>query len=51
MYGWSPANIHDLITTCIILHNMIVEDEGPMAAHATSNNTGESVDPYYGSLE
>jgi hypothetical protein len=30
-YGWSPANIHDIMIAWIILHNMVVGDEGHMA--------------------
>jgi hypothetical protein len=51
VYGWSTTNIHDIMTTCIILHNMIVDDEVPVAVHATFDNTSEFVDPTHGSLE
>jgi hypothetical protein len=26
-YGWDRSQINDIMMTCIILHNMIVEDE------------------------
>jgi hypothetical protein len=26
-YGWDRSQLNDIIMTCIILHNMIVEDE------------------------
>lgn len=27
-YGWDRANLVEIMTACIIMHNMIVEDEG-----------------------
>jgi hypothetical protein len=34
-YGWSLGHIGDIMKTCIILHNMIVEDEGPLDLNAS----------------
>ncbi|XP_008663118.1 uncharacterized protein [Zea mays] len=39
-YGWSPEHIGDIMKTCIILHNMIVEDEGPLSLNTTFENIG-----------
>jgi hypothetical protein len=51
VYGWSTSHIHDIMATCIILHNMIVEDEGPLSANATFYNAGDLADLTRGSLE
>jgi hypothetical protein len=37
--------------TCIILHNMIVEDEGPLAMNISFDNIGVMADTTQGSME
>jgi hypothetical protein len=44
-YGWDRSQLHDIMMTCIILHNMIVEDEQG-AANTDFSNVGELVDPF-----
>ena len=50
-YGWSPEHIGDIMKTCIILHNMIVEDEGPLSLNTTFENIGVLADTTQGSME
>jgi hypothetical protein len=50
-YGWSPEHIGDIMKTCIILHNMIVEDEGPLSLNTTFENIGVLADTSQGSME
>jgi hypothetical protein len=44
-YGWDRRQLNDIMVTCIILHNMIVEDEGPGAQDTNFLNVGELVVP------
>jgi hypothetical protein len=50
-YWWKLAHVHDIMTACIILHNMIVEDEGHMAANTSFNNTCVLADTTHGPME
>jgi hypothetical protein len=50
-YGWSAEHIGDIVKTFIILHNMIVEDEGALALNTTFENIGVLVDTSQGSME
>jgi hypothetical protein len=50
-YGWSPENIGDITKTCIILHNMIVEDEGALVLNTSFENIGVVDDTSQGSME
>jgi hypothetical protein len=50
-YGWSPKHIGDIMKTCIILHNMIVEDEGALALNTTFENIRVVADTSQGSME
>jgi hypothetical protein len=50
-YGWSPEHIRDIMKTCIILHNMIVEDEGPLALNISFENIGVVANTSQGSME
>eukprot|EP00267_Zea_mays_P027946 XP_008657270.1 uncharacterized protein LOC103636697 [Zea mays] len=49
-YGWSPQHIGDIMKTCIILHNMIVEDEGPSSLNTSFDNIGVLADTSHGSM-
>eukprot|EP00267_Zea_mays_P031589 XP_008663989.1 uncharacterized protein LOC103642509 [Zea mays] len=49
-YGWSPQHIGDIMKTCIILHNMIVEDEGPSSLNTSFDNIGVLADTNHGSI-
>jgi hypothetical protein len=49
-YGWSPEHIGDIMKTCIILHNMIVEDGGPSALNTSFGNIRVLVDTTHGSM-
>jgi hypothetical protein len=50
-YGWDRNHLAEMMTACIIMHNMIVEDEGdgavnvdfigPSGPPEPCNNTGE----------
>ncbi|XP_035817118.1 protein ALP1-like [Zea mays] len=45
-YGWDRNRLTEIITACIIMHNMIVEDEGPFAANTDfGDNTSTSQAP------
>jgi hypothetical protein len=50
-YGWDKTQVSNIMTTCIILHNMIVEDEGPMANNRNYERIGEEVDLRIGSQQ
>ena len=39
-YGWHPKQIKEIMICCIILHNMIVEDEGPHAGNTDFSDIG-----------
>jgi len=45
-YGWDCSNINDIMPTCIILHNMIVEDEQDGAHNTDFLNVGHLAVPY-----
>jgi hypothetical protein len=49
-YGWSLEHIRDIMKTCIILHNMIVEDEGPSSLNTSFDNIGILADTTHGSM-
>jgi hypothetical protein len=49
-YGWSPQHIGDIMKTCIILHNMIVEDEGPSSLNTSFDNIRVLADTTHGSM-
>ncbi|XP_035817130.1 uncharacterized protein [Zea mays] len=45
-YGWDRSRLTEIITACIIMHNMIVEDEGSFAANTDfGDNTSTSQAP------
>jgi hypothetical protein len=46
-YGWDRSHINDIMMTCIILHNMIVEDEQDNAHITNFLDIGELVVPYH----
>ncbi|WVZ74210.1 hypothetical protein U9M48_022422 [Paspalum notatum var. saurae] len=50
-YGWDRANLSDIMKACIIMHNMIVEDEGPSARNTNFEGIGELAVPYRSSQE
>jgi hypothetical protein len=50
-YGWSLEHIGDIMKTCIILHNMIVEDEGALALNTSFENIRVVADTSQGSME
>jgi hypothetical protein len=45
-YGWDREQLNDIMMTCIILHNMIVEDEQHGAANTDFSRVGDLVEPY-----
>jgi hypothetical protein len=45
-YGWDRRQLNNIMVTCIILHNMIVEDEGPNAQDTNYSNVGDLAVPY-----
>jgi hypothetical protein len=45
-YGWNREQIRDILTTCIIMHNMIIEDEGKLAENSDYDNVGVPTTPY-----
>jgi hypothetical protein len=44
-YSWDHDQISNIMTTCIISHNMIIEDERDFALDRSFDNIGEEVDP------
>jgi hypothetical protein len=46
-YGWDRERLSDIMTACIIMHNMIVEDErgGPMITNTNFDNIGTKINP------
>jgi hypothetical protein len=46
-YGWDREHLFDIMTTCIIMHNMIVEDErgGPMVTNTNFDNIDTQINP------
>jgi hypothetical protein len=49
-YGWDRERLSDIMTTCIIMHNMIVEDERSEAINVNFDSIGTRVDPSRGDL-
>jgi hypothetical protein len=49
-YGWSPEHIRDIMKTCIILHNMIVEDEGPSVLNTSFDDIRVLTNTTHGSM-
>ncbi|WVZ50925.1 hypothetical protein U9M48_002130 [Paspalum notatum var. saurae] len=49
-YGWDRERLSDIMTACIIMHNMIVEDEKSGAANTNFSDIGTLADPSRGSL-
>jgi hypothetical protein len=45
-YGWDRSQLNDIMMTCIILHNMIVEDEQHHAADTDFYDIGDVAVPY-----
>jgi hypothetical protein len=45
-YGWNREHINEIMTTCIILHNMIIEDEGKLAENIDYKDVGVIATPY-----
>lgn len=45
-YGWDRKQLNDIMMTCIILHNMIVEDEQHNADNTDFSDIGDVVLPY-----
>eukprot|EP00267_Zea_mays_P051534 XP_020404495.1 protein ALP1-like [Zea mays] len=43
-YGWDRNRLTEIITACIIMHNMIVEDEGPFAANTDFGDNTSGID-------
>jgi hypothetical protein len=50
-YGWDRANLSDIMQACIIMHNMIVEDEGPGARNTSFDRVGQLAVPYRNTQE
>jgi hypothetical protein len=48
-YGWDRDQISNIMTTCIILHNMIIEDERDFTLDRSFDNIGEEANPSIGS--
>jgi hypothetical protein len=44
-YGWDRDQISSIMTTCIILHNMIIEEERDLANDTNFHRPGVHVDP------
>jgi hypothetical protein len=44
-YGWDRNRLTEIITTCIIMHNMIVEDEGSFAANMDFGDNTSGIEP------
>ncbi|TVU47526.1 hypothetical protein EJB05_07130 [Eragrostis curvula] len=48
-YGWERERLSDIMTACIIMHNMIVEDEKDEATNTNFDNIGTLANPSLGS--
>jgi hypothetical protein len=48
-YGWDRDENINIMTTCIILHNMIIEDERELANDTNFDRLGDQADPTTGS--
>jgi hypothetical protein len=44
-YGWDRNRLTEIITACIIMHNMIVEDEGDFAANTDFRESSSAIEP------
>jgi hypothetical protein len=44
-YGWDRNRLTEIITACIIMHNMIVEDEGAFAANIDFGDNTSTIEP------
>jgi hypothetical protein len=44
-YGWDRNRLTEIITACIIMHNMIVEDEGEFAANTDFGDNTSGIEP------
>src|SRR5438105_2610958 len=44
-YGWDREQLSDIMTACIIMHNIIVQDEKSGATNTNLDNIGTRVDP------
>jgi hypothetical protein len=42
---WDKRTLHDIMTTCVILHNMIIEDEKHLNLEFFFDNSGTRVKP------
>ena len=49
-YGWDREQLYDIMTACIIMHNMIVEDEKSEAINTNFDNIGRQVNPLGGNI-
>ncbi|XP_039837514.1 uncharacterized protein LOC120698095 isoform X2 [Panicum virgatum] len=49
-YGWDREQLSDIMTACIIMHNMIVEDEKSEAINTNFDNIGRQVNPSGGNV-
>jgi hypothetical protein len=45
-YGFHRDEIRNILTACIIMHNMIIEDEGKLAENTDYENIGVTAAPY-----
>ena len=48
-YGWDREQLSHIMTACIIMHNMIIQDEQAAATNTNFDNIGTPVDPSRGS--
>ncbi|CAO2167253.1 unnamed protein product [Urochloa humidicola] len=49
-YGWEREQLSNIMTACIIMHNMIVEDEKFEATNTNFSNIGKQVTPSTGNV-
>ena len=49
-YGWDREALGEIMIACIIMHNMIIEDEQQNAGNTLFDNLGEQVDISTGNL-
>ena len=49
-YGWDREQLSDIMNICIIMHNMIVEDEKSEAINTNFDNIGRQVNPSGGNV-
>jgi hypothetical protein len=45
VYGWDRNHLTEIITACIIMHNMIVEDEGEFATNTDFGDGTSGIEP------